>query len=118
MTLADIITQTPNLDALRPLALVFSQELCQRLVNVQAWHGDPRHVPNPVPLSDGRWMLRADVLAECGPGGLVYGGFSRLDAGRFDEIEVVPIAGVVLADPPPPQLTPEEQPPEPEPEGL
>jgi hypothetical protein len=37
-------------------------------------------------------MLTADILTECLPGGLVYGGFSQLDAGRFDEIAVVPLA--------------------------
>jgi hypothetical protein len=37
-------------------------------------------------------MLTADILTECLPGGLVYGGFSQLDAGRFSEIEVVPLA--------------------------
>jgi hypothetical protein len=37
-------------------------------------------------------MLLADILTECLPGGLVYGGFSQLDAGRFNEIEVLPLA--------------------------
>jgi hypothetical protein len=37
-------------------------------------------------------MLTADILTECLPGGLVYGGFSQLDAGRFSEIAVVPLA--------------------------
>jgi hypothetical protein len=72
-------------------ALVFSQSLCQRLVNVQAWYGDPRHVPNPVPLTDGRWFLTADVLTECLPGGLVSGGFSHLDPAGFAGIEVLTI---------------------------
>ena len=73
-------------------ALVFDAALAQRLAEVQAAHGDPRHRPAPRLLTDGRWMLAADILTECLPGGLVYGGFSQLDAGRFDEIEVVPIA--------------------------
>lgn len=73
-------------------ALVFGPALAQRLAEVQAEHGDPRHVPAARSLTDGRWMLTADILTECLPGGLVYGGFSQLDAGRFDEIEVVPIA--------------------------
>ena len=73
-------------------ALVFDAALAQRLAEVQAEYGDPRHVPAPRLLTDGRWMLGADILTECLPGGLVYGGFSQLDAGRFDEIEVVPIA--------------------------
>lgn len=76
-------------------ALVFGPALAQRLAEVQGEHGDPRHVPSPQLLTDGRFMLTADILTECLPGGLVYGGFSQLDAGRFDEIEVVPIAEAV-----------------------
>ena len=76
----------------RQHALVFDAALAARLGEIQAEHGDPRHVPNPRLLTDGRWMLHADILTECVPGGLVYGGFSQLDAGRFDEIEVLPLA--------------------------
>jgi hypothetical protein len=76
----------------RQNALVFDAALAQRLAEVQAEHGDPRHVPVAVPLSGGRFMLLADILTECLPGGLVYGGFSQLDAGRFNEIEVLPLA--------------------------
>ena len=72
-------------------ALVFDVALAQRLAEVQGQHGDPRHIPSPRRLTDGRWMLTADILTECLPGGLVYGGFSQLDAGRFSEIEVVPL---------------------------
>jgi hypothetical protein len=73
-------------------ALLFDVALAQRLAEVQGQHGDPRHVPSPRSLTDGRWMLTADILTECLPGGLVYGGFSQLDAGRFSDIEVVPLA--------------------------
>jgi hypothetical protein len=76
-------------------ALLFDAALGQRLGEVQAQHGDPRHVPSPRRLTDGRFMLTADILTECVPGGLVYGGFSQLDAARFDEIEVVPMAEAV-----------------------
>jgi hypothetical protein len=76
----------------RQNALVFDAALARRLAEVQAEHGDPRHVPVAVPLSGGRFMLLADILTECLPGGLVYGGFSQLDAGRFNEIEVLPLA--------------------------
>jgi len=73
-------------------ALVFDSALAQRLAEVQGQHGDPRPVPSPRRLTDGRYMLTADILTECVPGGLIYGGFSQLDAARFDEIEVVPLA--------------------------
>ena len=85
-------------------ALVFDASLARRLAEVQAEHGDPRHVPAARSLTDGRFMLTADILTECLPGGLVYGGFSQLDAGRFDEIEVLPLADALAllpADPPP-----------------
>jgi hypothetical protein len=40
-------------------------------------------------------MLNADILTECLPGGLLHGGFSHLDAERFADIEVVPMADAV-----------------------
>jgi hypothetical protein len=91
MTLADI-TLPVSYEWGVAHALLFDVSLAQRLAEVQAQHGDPRHVPAPRTLTDGRFMLTADILTECVPGGLVYGGFSQLDAGRFDEIAVVPLA--------------------------
>jgi hypothetical protein len=120
MTLADI-TLPVTYEWGTSHVLAFSLALCQRLVNVQAWYGDPRHVPNPVPLTDGRWCLSADVLTECLPGGLVYGGFSQLDPAGFAGIEVLTLEDVeplwYAEDAERPAApTPEEQPPEPEPE--
>lgn len=94
MTLSDL-TLPVTYEWAKGYALVFDAALAQRLADVQAEYGDPRHVPAPRLLTDGRWMLAADVLTECVPGGLVYGGFSQLDAERFGEIEVVPIAEAV-----------------------
>jgi hypothetical protein len=91
MTLADI-TLPVSYEWGVAHALVFDAALAQRLAEVQGQYGDPRHVPAPRTLTDGRFMLTADILTECVPGGLVYGGFSQLDAGRFDEIAVVPLA--------------------------
>jgi hypothetical protein len=91
MTLADI-TLPVSYEWGVAHALVFGVALAQRLAAVQGQHGDPRHVPAPRTLTDGRYMLTADILTECVPGGLVYGGFSQLDAGRFSEIAVVPLA--------------------------
>lgn len=102
MTLADL-TLPVDLAWAKGFALVFDVSLTQRLAEVQAEHGDPRHVPNARPLTDGRYMLNADILTECLPGGLVYGGFSQLNAERFDEIEVVPIADALA-------LLPQSQP--------
>ncbi len=91
MTLADITLPVSYAWGVAH-ALLFDVALAQRLAEVQGQHGDPRHVPAPRTLTDGRFMLTADILTECVPGGLVYGGFSQLDAGRFDEIAVVPLA--------------------------
>jgi hypothetical protein len=94
MTLADI-TLPVTYEWGVANALLFDVALAQRLAEVQGQHGDPRHVPSPRRLTDGRFMLTADILTECLPGGLVYGGFSQLDAARFSEIEVVPLADAV-----------------------
>jgi hypothetical protein len=102
MTLADL-TLPVTYEWSKDHALVFDASLAQRLAEVQAEHGDPRHVPNPLPLTDGRFLLTADILTECLPGGLVYGGFSQLDSERFDEIEVVPLAEAVALLPVAPQ---------------
>jgi hypothetical protein len=101
MTLSEVELPV-SLEWARQHALVFDSALAQRLGEVQAEHGDPRHVPSPRLLTDGRLLLTADILTECLPGGLVYGGFSQLDAGRFDEIEVVPLADAVALLPPDP----------------
>lgn len=102
MTLADL-SMPVTYEWGKDHALVFDAALAQRLAEVQAEHGDPRHVPNPLPLTDGRFMLTADILTECLPGGLVYGGFSQLDAGRFGEIEVMPLADALALLPAAPQ---------------
>jgi hypothetical protein len=90
MTLADLLAAMPT--DLSGLALVFPQELRDRLVAVQAEYGDQRFTAYPARLSDGRYMHQAGILRECRPRGLYYAGFSQLDAGRFSEIEVVPLA--------------------------
>ena len=102
MTLADLELPV-TYEWGRKNALVFDDALAARLGKIQAEHGDPRHVPNPRLLTDGRWMLHADILTECVPGGLVYGGFSQLDAGRFNEIEVVPLADALALLPAEPE---------------
>lgn len=112
MTLAELLSgPLPDADELRLLCIVMDGDLAQRMVNVHSWHGDPRCTAFPVGLEDGRWCAPADVLPDClSPGGMYQAGFSRLDSSRFDEIEVVPLADVELADPPPPPLQPEPPP--------
>lgn len=97
MTLSELLASgvTPDIATLRAVALVFDAELRDRLVAVQEEFGDPRHVPSPVATNDGRWFLCGDILTECVEGGIVWQGFSHLDASRFDEIDVLPLADVL-----------------------
>lgn len=101
MTLADI-TLPVSYESVQGRWLVFEAALAQRLLEVHEQYGNPHHIPNPIPLSDGRFALNADILTECVPGGIMYGGFSHLDSSRFSEIEVVlasEIASLVPPDP-------------------
>jgi hypothetical protein len=91
MTLADITLPIPYEQA-RQYGLVFPAALAARLAEVQAQYGDPRTVPNPAALADGRYLLYGDCLTECVPGGILWAGFQHLDPSRFSEIEVLPIA--------------------------
>jgi hypothetical protein len=90
MTLSELVS-SPLPAGLSSLALVFAADLRDRLVEVQAEYGNPRFTAYPARLTDGRYMHQASILTECQPGGLYHGGFSRLDAARFNEIAVVPI---------------------------
>lgn len=112
MTLAELLASPlPPSEELQTLALVFDSSLAQRLVNVQAWHGDPRCTAFPTATSDGRWLHTADILLACvTPDGMYAAGFARLDPSRFSEIEVLPLAEVEIAVPQPPQLVAEARP--------
>lgn len=111
MTLADLLeSPLPDQETLRSLALVFDQAFAQRVANVQAWFGNPMHQPRPAALDDGRWAFSAEVLMGCSPGGILWEGFSKLNADRFDEILVVPAGEITLADPQPPPIGPEPNP--------
>lgn len=101
MTLSEFLASPlPDSATLQKLAIVFDASMAQRLAEVQGEHGDPRHVPNARLLTDGRYMLTGDILIACQPGGVVHGGFSHLDASRFDEIEVIPLADALALLPP------------------
>lgn len=91
MTLADI-TLPVAYEWAREYALVFPAALAQRLAEVQAAVGDESYNLIPAPLIDGRYLCNADLLTECTSGGFLYPAFSQLDASKFDQIEVVPIA--------------------------
>lgn len=70
MTLAQLLTA--DLDTQRQYALVFGQQLATVLRQRWEQFGTTNLVPVPVLLTDGRYMLSADVLSEVGPGGLLH----------------------------------------------
>jgi hypothetical protein len=111
MTLAELFSAPmPSPAELRLLCVVFSAELAQRMVNVHFWYGDPRCTVFPALLADGRWCVPAEMLRDCvTPGGTYFAGFSRLDSGKFFEIEVLPSSSVTLAAQQA-RLTPEPKP--------
>jgi hypothetical protein len=82
----------PDYQTSKQYALLLDATLRDRLAAVQAEHGDPRHRVQPVALTDGRWMLCADLLTEVGEGGLFASGFAHLDPQLFSQVEVVPMA--------------------------
>ena len=107
MTLAQLLAGPLSPGELAGMALVFQQDLRDRLVAVQSEHGDPRFTAFPAEMTNGAFMHQASILTECQPGGLYWAGFSRLDASKFDEVAVVPYAdaAALLAVSSPP-LTP------------
>jgi hypothetical protein len=101
MTLADI-TLPVGVEWARGHALLFTAALAQRIAEVQEEVGDTRYRLEPRLLTDGRYFVGADLLTECVPDGFLYPAFSLLDASRFDEIEVVPMADALALLPPDP----------------
>jgi hypothetical protein len=92
MTLADLLPQLATLtdaDA-KGYALVFGVEPYDALQAAQAAQPDAQHRAAPVQLTDGRWMLCADLLTETSPGGLYANGFALLPPELFDQVDVVP----------------------------
>lgn len=80
-------------------ACVFSQELADRLNEVQAANPQQFRV-SPLALIDGRYMIRGAILSEV-PNGLYAEGFAMLDASRFSEIDLVPFADALALLPVP-----------------
>jgi len=104
-TVAELLPHLPvPYEYARQYACVFSAELADRLVEVQAENPEQFRV-TPLAMTDGRYLIRGAILSEV-PGGLYGGNFARLDASRFDEIALVPWAEAVALLP------------QPDPEGL
>jgi hypothetical protein len=101
MTLSELLALSLPLSDLQGLALVFDEAMRDRLVAVQAAHGNPRFTAYPALLSDGRYMHQASILTECQPGGLYHAGFIHLDSARFGEITVIGYADAIALLPTP-----------------
>jgi hypothetical protein len=103
MTLADLLPQLATLtDAYaKGYALVFGLEPYAALTDAQAQRPTAQHRAAPVQLSDGRWMLCADLLTETHPGGLYADGFAALPPELFDQVVVMPWPDAVALLPQP-----------------
>jgi len=102
MTLAELLTLSLATDQLRGLAVVFSAELRDRLVSVQAVHGSPCFTVFPAgPTYDGRYYHCADIVAEVAPNGMYGQGFANLEKSRFNEVEVMTIDDAIALMPTP-----------------
>lgn len=101
MTLADLITQPVSYETAKELAIVLTPDQAATLGAIQAQYGNPKHVAAPVPLTDGRLMLCADLLTETGPGGLYAQGFAHLPAELFPQVAVIPMIDAIALMPQP-----------------
>jgi hypothetical protein len=104
MTLADLISQAISYETARDLAIILTPEQAATLSEVQAQYGNPKHVAAPVPLTDGRLMLCADLLTETGPGGLYAQGFAHLPAELFPQVAIIPMADAIALIPQPEEI--------------
>lgn len=106
MTLADLITQPVSYETARDLAIILTPEQAAMLGAIQQQYGNPRHVAAPVPLTDGRLMLCADLLTETGPGGLYAQGFAHLPAELFPQVAILPMSEATALIPQPTEPEP------------
>ena len=96
MNLAELLATNPDLTTLRGLALVLSPALHETLADVQdVLPADRQFRASDRLLTDGRFMLNADLLTEIGPGGLYHDGFGQLQPAAFVHVEVIPMAEAV-----------------------
>jgi hypothetical protein len=105
MTLLDLLQTLPQpYDVLHEQALVFGDAPLQALADARAQRPNAQNQASPVALTDGRWMLCADLLTEIGPGGLFADGFQLLDPALFGEVDVIPMTDAVALLPVPDPL--------------
>ena len=97
MTLTEMLPQLSSMtdaDA-KVYAMVFGAEPYEALQAVQRARPNVQHRAAPVQLTNGQWVLCADLLLETGPGGLYADGFALLSPALFEQVEVVPLEEAV-----------------------
>ena len=100
MNLSELLQSSPDLTTLRALALILTPELHTTLAAVQAaLPGERKFTVAALELTDGRFMLGADLLSEIGPGGLYVEGFGQLPPDVFPSVEVLPMADALALRP-------------------
>jgi hypothetical protein len=101
MNLSQLLQSGPDLAVLRGLALILSPELHGILEAVQAQLPPRTCVAQAMPMTDGRYMLGADLLSEIGPGGLYHDGFGQLPQDALPLVQVLPMADALALLPEP-----------------
>jgi hypothetical protein len=99
MNLLELISTNPDLATLRGLALILTPELQSTLVDVQEQLGPRQHQVATVLLTDGRFMLGADLLTEIGETGLYSAGFGQLPPEVLPLVDVMPMAEALALRP-------------------
>jgi hypothetical protein len=96
MNLAEYFADPQPLEGQR---LVFSEELCNTLLAIQNENPSTFRVA-PFRLTDGRYMLNADVLSEIGEYGLFHYNFGRLPTEMFSEVQFISFSEIESVVPP------------------
>ena len=80
---------------LMPLTAVQAMQAAQDVV------GSARHKVKPVPTTDGRWLVSADILPELEPGGLFEEALPHFDLSALSGVEALPWADALALLPVP-----------------
>lgn len=89
----------------RAHALVFSPQIAQRLAELHLQYGSANCVPIPAALTDGRFVVCADLLTEVDEGGLLHAMWAAADkAILLPSVEVIPWSDAVALLPPDPPI--------------
>jgi hypothetical protein len=72
-------------------ALVFNEQLANRLTELHHQYGKPDCIPMPLQMTDGRFMLCADILTAIEPGGWLYDMWQMADKTiLLSQVDVIP----------------------------